>query len=293
MRIYIFPYLISRYKVYLEPDEDDNPESTDPTHARRPLQEKPIPSFDPSASPPPPLPSRPRMPTSTTKKTSSTLPKKSARRSLGASTGTSNGMRMGTKLSFSALHRERLRLCTEMPIPPPKKRSLDLDYDTMEFKSLIRPESNTESRLPPAEPRLVVPSASESRLAPNSAYVLALEQQASNPYDDQESLSDSLIERFDNMDAEGTEPERRIVSVILAKGPGGRLGLKITGTPAGIFIDGVDESIAILKEGKLKLGDRIVAINGRSLENVSYSSALDLIKKSNDSVQFLVSQINN
>ena len=40
-----------------------------------------------------------------------------------------------------------------------------------------------------------------------------------------------------------------------------------------------------------KKGDRIVAINGRSLENVKYENAVDMMRRSDDTVQFLVSQI--
>ena len=40
-----------------------------------------------------------------------------------------------------------------------------------------------------------------------------------------------------------------------------------------------------------KKGDRIVAINGRSLENVKYESAVDMMRRADDTVQFLVSQI--
>ena len=180
--------------------------------------------------------------------------------------GTS-GMRMGTRISLSALHRERLRLTSDLICPPSsKKRSLDLDYGTMEFKSLI----------PKKDDILVLPTASLESLDYDE--------------DNAESVSDSLIERFDNMESEDSEPERQIVSVSLKKDSEGRLGLKITGTPSGIYIDAIDNDKAVI-EGDLKLGDRLVAINGRSLENVPYSGALELIKKSAVSVQFLVSQI--
>ena len=59
-------------------------------------------------------------------------------------------LRMGTRTSLSALHRERLRLTTDISIPPrtsdqiltgfpglKQSASLDLDYDTMEYKSII------------------------------------------------------------------------------------------------------------------------------------------------------------
>jgi len=166
-------------------------------------------------------------------------------------------LRMGTRISLSALHRERLRLTSELgllPAPPgpsstARKLPFDIDsYDAMETKSLMN-----------------------------------------------ESLSDSLIERFDNMETEESEPERQIVSVVLLKDEQGRLGLKITGTPSGIYVEDFESGKVKIDSGssQLKRGDRIVAINGRSLENVSYANALELVRKSRPSVQFLVSQIRN
>lgn len=177
------------------------------------------------------------------------------------------GVRMGTRISISALQRERLRLTTDiLSIPPlPKKRTLDLDYDTMETKSII-------------------PCVMETR---NHHQAVPYED---FPGGESESLSDSLIERFDNMESETTEPERKIVPVTLTKDSQGRLGIKITGTPSGIYVDEVDPGVALV-DGILKDGDRLVAVNGRSLENVPYAGALELIRKSGNSVQFLVSQI--
>ncbi len=198
-------------------------------------------------------------------------------------------MRMGTRTSMSALHRERLRLTTTTTtnegsrrgkgaatvIPPlhaAKKPSLDLDYQAMEVKSIL-PLSSNAVRSDSAE---------------------SLYEDAHN-----DSLNDSLLERLDALDPVTKEEEgeyaymgteRRIVSVTVAKDSAGRLGLKITGTPGGIYVDGVDRS-AVVVQGQLKLGDRLIAVNGRSLENVTYAAALDLIKSSDKHVNFLVSQI--
>ena len=57
----------------------------------------------------------------------------------------SSVLRMGTRISLSALHRERLRLTSEVMHNGTTKTykkhggggSLDLDYDTMEFKSIL------------------------------------------------------------------------------------------------------------------------------------------------------------
>merc|ERR1712018_256607 len=109
-----------------------------------------------------------------------------------------------------------------------------------------------------------------------------------------EDIDESLNERFDGMETDG--PERKIVSVRLSKDENGRLGLKITGTPAGIYIEDLDTHTIHggndhTERSKLKQGDRILAINGRDLTNISYHNALDLIKRSGKHVEFVVSQI--
>ena len=196
-------------------------------------------------------------------------------------------MRMGTRISLSALHRERLRLTTELgllPAPPSsstvRKLPFDIDaYDAMETKSIL--------------PTSVSTMRTELRKVPPSMFILpSMEGCEPLPYQMNESLSDSLIERFDNMETEESEPERQIVSVVLVKDGQGRLGLKITGTPSGIYVEDFESGkVHVQGPNRLKRGDRIVAINGRSLENVSYSAALELVRKSGSSVQFLVSQI--
>jgi hypothetical protein len=313
-----------RYKFYLEPEEDDGGDSTGGGgDSRQPLQEiKPIAKScgdtldsvsSGTSTPPPPPPPRRRAGTVTasgrrsitSRKRISTLPSSAVnhqrrrsettssaasvmipssttstkrshgRRSVGGGGGA--GPRMGTRTSLSALHRERLRLTTDMcltnpmqlqpppPPPMPKRSAMDLDYDTMETKSLF----------PLANAAVVLPDRLE--------FV----------DDEAASLSESLIDRFDKMEAEDSEPERKIVSVTLARDPlDGRLGLKITGTPSGVYVDTI-EGVNIVDGGKLISGDRLVAVNGRSLENVAYAGVLELIRKSERTVSFLVSQISS
>lgn len=126
--------------------------------------------------------------------------------------------------------------------------------------------------------------------AASEAAVVSLHEADSVPYSDpgNESLSESLMERFDNMETDW--PERQILPVTVIKDPTGKLGLKITGDPSGIYVEEFDPKM--LQPGHyFRKGDRIVAINGRSLENVKYEHALDMMRKSSGSVQFLVSQI--
>jgi hypothetical protein len=289
-----------RYKVYLEPEED---------HRRvQPVQQESRPalvemstrrsisvSTNPSARRRSESVSRPQT-------TSLQRNNKGRRISHGIVTTTAvndnNGssvLRMGTRISLSALHRERLRLTSEliglggggggqghtnlgqmMASHPPaaKKRSLDLDYDTMEFKSILPTASRKEAVVLHTS---IINDAAEALIYNDPA---------------NESLSESLLERFDNMETDEAEPERQIVAVTVVKSNStGKLGLKITGTPSGIYVDDFDKTTVRMEGSTFKKGDRIVAINGRSLENVTYGNALDLVRKSGDSVLFLVSQI--
>ena len=292
-------YLTSRYKVYLEPEEDDHPEriSSPIRRTRVPLQEKPISSLYPelatsmtrlatnpvgrrrrSESLARPVP-RQMNPMASAR---SVTTRKTTKEKEGGSV-----LRMGTRISLSALHRERLRLTSELgllPAPPSasiaRKLPFDLDsYDLMEAKSILPTASEQQQQQQQYPVSFVFPS---------------VESCEPMPYQLNESLSESLIERFDNMETEGTEPERQIVSVIIVKDAQGRLGLKITGTPSGIYVEDFESGkVHFQGPNRLHRGDRIVAINGRSLENVSYAAALELVRRSGHSVQFLVSQIKN
>ena len=126
-----------------------------------------------------------------------------------------------------------------------------------------------------------------------AAAVVSLDETEAVPYADpsNESLSDSLMERFDNMETDETLPERQIVPVTVIKDKNGRLGLKVTGVPSGIYVEDFNVKFVKLDGNMFKKGDRIVAINGRSLENVKYESAVDMMRRADDTVQFLVSQI--
>lgn len=265
-----------KYGVYLESEEDIRPvkevlqerpvlaELTTPTVSRRSV------STNPGAR-------RRSESHMRVRSSTSAFASRTGRRSHGVivppgSVDGSSVMRMGTRVSLSALHRERLRLTSDFGGPvhePLKKPSLDIDYDTMEVKPL-----------PEKKPPAVVLHTS-------------LAEAEAIPYCDGETdqLSDSLLQRFEDMETDEAEPERQIVAVTVRKDIHGKLGLRITGTPSGIYVDDFDLNVVKMEGAVMKQGDRIVAINGRSLENVSYTNALELIRQSHETVSFLVSQI--
>lgn len=287
--------LFYRYKVYLEPEEDML--STQPRPERVPLQERPL--LAEISTPKTRLMStnpNNRRKSEGHHRITTSLQKKGRRISHGIVTNShqsnnaatieppSSVLRMGTRISLSALHRERLRLTTDTcpqsakhqlftcvkTAQNPIKHSLDLDYDTMEYKSIL-------------------PSTQDQK----AASIAILEDPI--PYADpsNESLSESLMERFDNMETDEALPERQIIPVTVVKDAYGKIGLKVTGLASGIYVEEFDVNTVVKSCGgqMFKKGDRIVAINGTSLENVKYENALEMIRKSTSTVQFLVSQI--
>jgi hypothetical protein len=221
-------------------------------------------------------------------------------------------MRMGTRTSISALHRERIRTNHVLPpsslrppprLPPPppppppptaaansvERPSLDLDFQAMEEKSVWAVAAAAAAG---------VKSGGGERLDHGGA---------------DESLSDSLVERFDAMESaagpsaaaaaeeEGDGEyalvacERRIVSVSVAKeASSGLLGLRLTGTAGGVYVEGgVDaaQQGGRVLSGRLQVGDRLVAVDGRSLEDVGYDGTIQLIRMAGSVVQLLLSQI--
>lgn len=379
-----------RYKFYVEPEEDENPQGGGTAHSRNPpsqslsgqraipsqsnpssssvvppkphrlpLQEKPVSAYYPeAASVATPVSTaaasaahltkrRPRMITAaphkllssaTKKKTSEILSSKIApavateeactltgvkTRGAAATTsggataetpGAGSGMRMGTRISLSALHRERLRLASELglpgtlhggsaPVPPPPMMMMlgggkkapsggggmfaADDLTLMETKSIL-------PRPPPSQTKAFVVHAAINNSQEEEGGGASLGGRGEPFSLNTDSLSDSLLERFDAMETEESEPERRIVSVNLHKDANGKLGLKITSTASGIYVQHFQPPSASgdqTQTVRLGAGDRIVAINGRSVENVSHQGALDLIKKSSAEVQLIVSQI--
>ena len=68
-----------------------------------------------------------------------------------------------------------------------------------------------------------------------------------------ESLSMSLLERFDAMETEAGEPERRIGTVVMQRDSKNRLGVKIGGAPSGVYVDRIDWDVATVLNGSLQV----------------------------------------
>ncbi len=107
-------------------------------------------------------------------------------------------------------------------------------------------------------------------------------------------FSDSLAERLDNLPSE--DPERRIVIVELQKDTSCGIGLTIVGgenmgkMDLGIFIKSITPGGPAEQDGRVHPGDRIIAINGQSLEGIPHHVAVKIIRESPPVVQLVISQ---
>ncbi|XP_063969005.1 tyrosine-protein phosphatase non-receptor type 13-like isoform X2 [Lytechinus pictus] len=119
--------------------------------------------------------------------------------------------------------------------------------------------------------------------------------QSRKSLDQDESISDSLRERLEDLPP-SERPERDIIIVTLKKSPQKGLGLTIVGgensrsLDLGIFVRSIEPHGPAHRDGRLHVGDRIISINGQSLEGVGHRVAVDIIKNSPEVVQLIVSQ---
>ncbi|XP_051507440.1 synaptojanin-2-binding protein-like [Myxocyprinus asiaticus] len=88
-----------------------------------------------------------------------------------------------------------------------------------------------------------------------------------------------------------------VLDIKLKRGPAG-LGFNIVGgvdqqyvmNDTGIYVAKIKENGAAAQDGRLQEGDKILAINGRKLENLSHSAAVELFRSAGEDVQLSVQQ---
>ena len=91
-------------------------------------------------------------------------------------------------------------------------------------------------------------------------------------------------------------PDRRVVVVELVKDPIYGIGMIIVGgenmghLDLGIFVKSLEPNGPAAHCGKIRPGDRIVAINGQSLEGVPHYIAVEMIRESSTLVQLVLTQ---
>ena len=112
-------------------------------------------------------------------------------------------------------------------------------------------------------------------------------------------VSDTLHQRFEDelLSPEPATAEREVFEVILAKDPEFGFGITIIGGDNnrepnfGIFVKSVTVNTPAHRDGRIKPGDKIVAINDSSTEGLPHHKAVNMIKNSSPEVKFKFSQI--
>ncbi len=83
-------------------------------------------------------------------------------------------------------------------------------------------------------------------------------------------------------------PKTEVKSIDFLKSEGERLGITICGGKGstrgdvGIFVRSIEEGSLAERDGRLKVGDELVEVNGRSVRECSHRTAASIIKVSND-----------
>lgn len=126
---------------------------------------------------------------------------------------------------------------------------------------------------------------------PSEAYVVNSSIRSTDEQflvDLQESLSQSLLQKFDDM---SFAEERVLTTVRLSKDDNGSFGIQITsGSNGEIFIQSVVKGGPADKLGVVHKGDQVMAVDGRSLISMKYEEALHVLQSANDVVELLLSQ---
>ena len=72
-----------------------------------------------------------------------------------------------------------------------------------------------------------------------------------------------------------------------------KLGVRITETPSGIYVEGLEDTSEICSQDGLKVGDKILEIDGINIEGLGYARVLEIIQRSGNLVKLIVSQLVN
>ncbi|KAJ7988740.1 hypothetical protein DPEC_G00312360 [Dallia pectoralis] len=99
------------------------------------------------------------------------------------------------------------------------------------------------------------------------------------------------------MNGSATYTASSVLDIKLKRGPQG-LGFNIVGgldqqyvlNDSGIYVAKIKENGAAELDGRLQEGDKILAINGHKLENLSHNAAVELFRSAGEDVQLRVQQ---
>lgn len=110
-------------------------------------------------------------------------------------------------------------------------------------------------------------------------------------------ISATLQKRFDDELLSPEQSERNVCEIVLKKAPNVGFGITIVGGECsnkldlGVFVKAVAPGGPAFRNGHIKPGDQLIAINGQNLEGVQHHEAVKMIRYSGDTVRLLVSQV--
>lgn len=112
-----------------------------------------------------------------------------------------------------------------------------------------------------------------------------------------ETVNTTLQKRFNDELLSPEQSERNVCEIVLKKEPGVGFGITIVGGECsnkldlGVFVKAVAPGGPAFRDGHIKPGDQLIAINGQNLEGVQHHEAVKMIRYSGDTVRLLVSQV--
>ncbi|XP_018332723.1 FERM and PDZ domain-containing protein 2-like [Agrilus planipennis] len=106
-----------------------------------------------------------------------------------------------------------------------------------------------------------------------------------------ETLSQSLLDKLNDL---SFAEERYLCSVVIQRDQKGSFGIQITeGSDGKVYIQSVIPGGPADALKKMKKGDQIIAANQQNLLNYKYEDALEILKKSGNTVELILSQTKN
>ncbi|XP_046642989.1 tyrosine-protein phosphatase non-receptor type 13-like isoform X1 [Daphnia pulicaria] len=127
---------------------------------------------------------------------------------------------------------------------------------------------------------------------PSGAYVVdtsVKSEDESLVFDAQESMSQSLTERFNRLPRLPSPTRQHGVTVRFSKDPDGSLGILIArGVRGGIYLMGLTPNGAAHRQTSLKPGDRILSVNGLDCDELDYDQVIDQIRRIPRDVELFV-----
>ncbi|XP_039756290.1 tyrosine-protein phosphatase non-receptor type 13-like isoform X2 [Pararge aegeria] len=136
-------------------------------------------------------------------------------------------------------------------------------------------------------------SYSQNMVAAPTAYVLESPKVYSDVFNydtgNESCVNTSIFDRLDNM--EYVQGERVFVTAVLERDKTNALGLQVAeGSDGNVYIKSITPGSVADLCGKLLPGDQIISVNGKTLLNLKYDKALNMLQSAPQKVELIVLQ---